>query len=46
MIGDNRHPITIVTGFLGSGKPTLLSNVLKYEKFADTAVIILTLIHI
>lgn len=37
---DNRCPITVVTGFLGSGKTTVLANVLKHDKFKNTAVII------
>lgn len=37
---DNRCPITVVTGFLGSGKTTVLANVLKHPKFKNTAVII------
>lgn len=40
MQADNRCPITVVTGFLGSGKTTVLSNVLKHDKLKNTAVII------
>lgn len=37
---ENRLPITIVTGFLGSGKTTVLSKVLKHPRFQNTSVII------
>ncbi|MBR6887891.1 MAG: GTP-binding protein [Selenomonadaceae bacterium] len=37
---DNRIAITIVTGFLGSGKTTVLARVLKDERFKNTAAII------
>ncbi|MDA0656326.1 MAG: GTP-binding protein [Proteobacteria bacterium] len=33
-------PITIITGFLGSGKTTVLNHLLQDDRFADTAVII------
>ncbi len=33
-------PITILTGFLGSGKTTILANLLRQPGFGDTAVII------
>jgi G3E family GTPase len=36
----DRKPITIITGFLGSGKTTVLNRLLQDERFADTAVII------
>lgn len=37
---DNRIAITIVTGFLGSGKTTVLARVLKDARFKNTAAII------
>ncbi len=40
MQSGNRCPITVVTGFLGSGKTTVLANVLKHDKLKNTAVII------
>jgi G3E family GTPase len=33
-------PVSVITGFLGSGKTTILSNLLRRAEFADTAVII------
>lgn len=33
-------PVSVITGFLGSGKTTILSNLLRRPEFADTAVII------
>ena len=33
-------PITILTGFLGSGKTTIVKHMLRQPGFADTAVII------
>lgn len=33
-------PVTVLTGFLGSGKTTVLNCVLRDPKFADTAVIV------
>ena len=38
--GDGRYPVTIVTGFLGSGKTTVLSNVLRSKEYCNAAVII------
>ncbi len=38
--GDSRIPVTILTGFLGSGKTTVLRHVLQHPGFADTAVLI------
>ena len=35
-----KKPITVITGFLGSGKTTVLNHLLRDEKFSDTAVII------
>ncbi len=35
-----KKPITIITGFLGSGKTSVLNHLLSDEHFADTAVII------
>lgn len=40
MLQDTRYPITIVTGFLGSGKTTVLANVLRDECYQNIAVII------
>jgi G3E family GTPase len=37
---DQRIPIILLTGFLGSGKTTVLSRLLRLEAFSDTAVII------
>src|SRR5437762_7197465 len=36
----NGTPVTVLTGFLGSGKPTLLRRALSAPQFADTAVVI------
>ena len=36
----NRTPITVLTGFLGSGKTTVLNRALRSPQFADTAVIV------
>jgi G3E family GTPase len=33
-------PVTVLTGFLGSGKTTILSRILRDPAFADTAVIV------
>jgi G3E family GTPase len=33
-------PVSVITGFLGSGKTTMLSHLLRQPAFADTAVII------
>ena len=33
-------PVSIVTGFLGSGKTTLISRILRDPRFARTAVIV------
>jgi G3E family GTPase len=37
---DERIPVNILTGFLGSGKTTVLRHVLRHPGFADTAVLI------
>jgi G3E family GTPase len=37
---DNRIPITLLTGFLGSGKTTILNGLLRSPGMADVAVII------
>jgi len=36
----NTVPVTIITGFLGSGKTTVLNRLLKLPSLADTAVIV------
>ena len=33
-------PVTVLTGFLGSGKTTILSHLVRNSAFADTAVIV------
>src|ERR1700729_2795520 len=38
--GENSLPVTVITGFLGSGKTTVLNHLLRAPKLADTAVII------
>jgi G3E family GTPase len=35
-----RTPVTVLTGFLGSGKSTVLNRALRSPRFADTAVIV------
>ena len=40
IMAEEKKPITIITGFLGSGKTTVLNHLLGDERFADTAVII------
>lgn len=37
---DARTPVSLLTGFLGSGKTTVLRHVLGHPAFADTAVLI------
>ena len=36
----NTVPVTIITGFLGSGKTTVLNHLLRQPSLADTAVIV------
>lgn len=36
----SRIPVTVLTGFLGSGKTTVLNRALRSPQFADTAVIV------
>jgi G3E family GTPase len=38
--GRNSVPVTVITGFLGSGKTTVLNRLLRAPDLADTAVII------
>ena len=33
-------PVTVLTGFLGSGKTTILSRLVQNPDFADTAIIV------
>ncbi|HJU14888.1 MAG TPA: GTP-binding protein [Stellaceae bacterium] len=40
MAADGLIPVTVLTGFLGSGKTSLLNHVLKQPDMAETAVII------
>jgi G3E family GTPase len=40
MAERSRIPVTLLTGFLGSGKTTLVSRLLRDPRFSDTAVII------
>jgi hypothetical protein len=40
MTATARTPITILTGFLGAGKTSLLSRLLRDPRFSDTAVVI------
>ena len=37
---DGRDPVIVLTGFLGSGKTTVLRHILRDPAFADTAVLI------
>ena len=37
---DERLPVTVVTGFLGSGKTTLINGLLKHPDMAETAVLV------
>ena len=37
---SNSVPVTVITGFLGSGKTTVLNRLLRAPDLADTAVII------
>ena len=40
LVNDNRIPVTIITGFLGSGKTTILNHLLRDPRLTDTAVIV------
>ena len=37
--GDSRVPVTVLTGYLGSGKPTLLNHILSEAPDKKLAVI-------
>src|SRR5258706_13494296 len=37
---NNLTPVNVLTGFLGSGKPTLLHRLLRWPRMARTAVLI------
>lgn len=37
---NNTLPVSVITGYLGSGKTTVLNHVLKHPDMADTAVIV------
>ena len=39
-MSDPRLPVTVVTGFLGSGKTTLINGLLKHPGMAQTAVLV------
>ncbi len=39
-VTDERLPVTVVTGFLGSGKTTLINGLLKHLDMAETAVLV------
>jgi G3E family GTPase len=39
-MGDQKIPLTILTGFLGSGKTTILNHFLRDPRLTDTAVIV------
>ena len=36
----NRTPVSVITGFLGSGKTTLINYLVSLENLRDTALII------
>jgi len=40
LVNDKRIPVTIITGFLGSGKTTILNHLLRDPRLTDTAVIV------
>ncbi|WP_090733642.1 CobW family GTP-binding protein [Azotobacter beijerinckii] len=40
VVRDSTIPVTVLTGFLGSGKTTMLAKLLRSPRFAHTAVII------
>jgi G3E family GTPase len=40
MSSDPKTPVTVITGFLGSGKTTLINRLLRSPDLADTAVVV------
>jgi ABC-type cobalamin/Fe3+-siderophores transport system ATPase subunit len=40
MMATELIPVSVLTGFLGSGKTTILSHMLRQPEFSDTAVVI------
>ena len=45
-IVSSRLPVTVLSGFLGAGKTTVLSHILNNRENKKVAVIVLSLIHI
>ena len=39
-VADERLPVTVVTGFLGSGKTTLINGLLRHPDMGETAVLV------
>ena len=40
MAGSGITPVTVLTGFLGSGKTTLVNRIVADARFGDTAVLV------